>query len=401
MNLFGCSPGHRKEATMLKRAHVIILLLAISACSTFAQHEFDLARFERARVLKAANQYLKDKPITITASHSSRSAGGLHDFFSEGDYWWPDPKNPEGPYIQRDGMTNPDNFVDHRKYLMRLSVQVPALVAAWKLTGDERYARHAVKHLRAWFIDEETKMNPNLQYAQAIHGRFAGRGIGIIDTIHLVEVARAIELLKDSRSFNTTDLGGVIQWFTNYLNWMTTSKNGMDEREAKNNHGTCWVMQVAAFALLVGNRDLVNYCRNRFKTVVVPNQIAVDGSFPEELRRTKPYGYSLFNLDAMATICELLSTAKDNLWTFTSSDGRGISKALGYMYPYIKDKKSWPLKPDVMYDSEWPMRHCSLLFGGRALNRPQYIALWETLPPDSRVDEVIRNFFIRQPVLWN
>jgi hypothetical protein len=159
-------------------------------------------------------------------------------------------------------------------------------------------------------------------------------------------------------------------------------------------------MQVAAFALLVGNRDLVDYCRNRFKTVLVPNQIATDGSFPEELRRTKPYGYSLFNLDAMATICELLSTEKDNLWTFSTTDGRGISKALSYMYPYIKDKKSWPLKPDVMYDAEWPMRHCSLFFAGRALKQPEYIEVWKRLPADSNVDEVIRNFFIRQPVLW-
>ncbi len=379
----------------------IIFLLAISAISTVAQGKFDLARFERARVLKAANQYLKEQPITVTASSSPRSAGGLHDFFSEGDYWWPDPQNPDGPYIQRDGMTNPNNFVDHRKYLMRLSVQVPALVAAWKLTGDERYARHAVKHLRAWFIDEKTKMNPNLQYAQAIHGRFTGRGIGIIDTIHLVEVARAIEWLKDSRPFNTTDLGGVTQWFSDYLQWMTSSKNGIDERDAKNNHGTCWVMQVAAFALLVGNRDLVDYCRNRFKTVLVPNQIVIDGSFPEELRRTKPYGYSLFNLDAMATICELLSTEKDDLWRFSTTDGRGISKALAYMYPFIKNKRSWPLKPDVMYDAEWPMRHCSLFFGGRALKQPEYIELWKTLRADSNVDEVIRNFFIRQPVLWN
>ena len=171
---------------------LVVVCLIVSGSSTLAQVKFDLARFERARVLKAANQYLKELPITVTASTSPRSAGGLHDFFSEGDYWWPDPQNPDGPYIQRDGMTNPNNFVDHRKYLMRLSIQVPALVAAWKLTGDERYARHAVKHLRAWFIDEKTKMNPNLQYAQAIHGRFSGRGIGIIDTIHLVEVARAI-----------------------------------------------------------------------------------------------------------------------------------------------------------------------------------------------------------------
>jgi hypothetical protein len=379
----------------------MICVLALCAIPTAAQAKFNLALFERTRVLKAANQYLKEQPITVTATTSPRSAGGLHDFFSEGDYWWPDPQNPDGPYIQRDGMTNPNNFVDHRKYLMRLSVQVPALVAGWKLTGDERYARHAVKHLRAWFIDEKTKMNPSLQYAQAIHGRFTGRGIGIIDTIHLVEASRAIEWLKDSRSFNTTDLGGVIQWFSDYLQWMTTSKNGIDERDAKNNHGTCWVMQVAAFALLVGRRDLVDYCRNRFKSVLVPNQIATDGSFPEELRRTKPYGYSLFNLDAMATICELLSTEKDDLWTFSTTDGRGISKALAYMYPYIKDKKSWPLKPDVMYDSAWPMRHCSLLFGGQHLKRLEYIEVWKKLPADSNVDEVIRNFFIRQPVLWN
>ena len=378
----------------------ILFLLLLSGTASAQQSNFDVARIDRARVIKAANQYLKEQPITITASTSPRSAGGIHDFFSEGDYWWPDPTNPDGPYIQRDGMTNPNNFVDHRRYLMRVSVQVPALAAAWKLTKDERYAKQAVKHLRAWFIDEKTRMKPSLQFAQAIHGRFTGRGIGVIDTIHLVEVSRAIEILKDSSSLNTNDLGGVIQWFIEYLQWMTTSKNGIDEREAKNNHGTCWVMQVAAFAELVGNQELIAYCRNRFKTVLVPNQIAVNGSFPEELRRTKPYGYSLFNLDAMATICELLSTPNDNLWTFTTSDGRGISKAVEYMYPFIKNKKSWPLKPDVMYDSEWPMRQASLLFAGRALRRPEYIELWKTLPADSKVDEVIRNFFIRQPALW-
>jgi hypothetical protein len=156
---------------------------------------FDVAAFDRHRVLKAANQYLKEKPITITASRCDRSAGGPHDFYSEGDYWWPDPKNPNGPYIQRDGMTNPDNFVDHRRYLMRLSVQVPALTGAWRITCERRYADHAMLHLRAWFVDDATKMNPNLQYAQAIKGRATGRGTGIIDAIHLVEVSRSAQLL--------------------------------------------------------------------------------------------------------------------------------------------------------------------------------------------------------------
>src|SRR5438477_13138 len=127
---------------------------------------FDVAAFDRARVLKAANQYLSEQPATITASHSPRSAGGAHDFFSEGDYWWPDPKNPGGPYVQRDGETNPDNFVEHRRAMVRMSILVPTLTAAYRLTGEQRYARHAIKHLLAWFVDETTKMNPNLQYAQ-------------------------------------------------------------------------------------------------------------------------------------------------------------------------------------------------------------------------------------------
>jgi hypothetical protein len=158
---------------------------------------------------------------------------------------------------------------------MRLSVQVPALAAAWKLTKDARFAEQAVRHLRAWFLDPATRMNPDLQYAQAIHGRVTGRGTGIIDTIHLVEVARAIEALENTKALSHTDLDGIKRWFADYLNWMTTIKHGIEEREARNNHGTCWVMQVAAFARLTGNQGLIVYCRNRFKTVIVPNQMEV------------------------------------------------------------------------------------------------------------------------------
>jgi hypothetical protein len=378
----------------------LLSILFVCESAVPQQANVNVADIDRARILKAANQYLNEKPITITASSSPRTAGGLHDFFSEADYWWPDPKNPSGPYIQRDGMSNPDNFVEHRRALMRLSVQLPALVAAWKLTRDKRYAAKAADHLRAWFIDERTRMNSNLQYAQAIHGITTGRGTGIIDTIHLVEVARAIEVLKDSSALSMSELGAISQWFRDYLTWMTTSKNGTDERDAKNNHTTCWVMQVAAFAHLVGDQRLLEYCRERFKTIIVPNQIATNGSFPEELRRTKPYGYELFNLEAMATVCQILSTPQENLFSFQTADGRGFRKAMEYMAPFIADKKSWPMKPDVMYYDQWPMRQASLLFAGVALKRPDYVELWKKLPPDSNVEEVIRNFFIRQPLLW-
>jgi hypothetical protein len=277
---------------------------------------------------------------------------------------------------------------------------MPALTAAWVLTGEPRYASHAASHLRAWFVDPAALMNPNLQYAQAIHGLFTGRGTGIIDTIHLVEVARAATHLQRSPALNAADSDAVKKWFADYLNWISTSPNGIDERDAKNNHGTCWVMQAAEFANFTGNAQASAECSARFKTALVPNQIAANGSFPLELARTKPYGYSLFNLDALATVCQILSTPGDDLWAFELPDGRGMQKAMAYMFPFIADKKSWPLPPDVEYFDQWPIRQPSLLFAGLAYGRREYLDLWRKLEPDPTTDEIIRNNPIRQPLLW-
>jgi hypothetical protein len=383
-----------------RRSFIGFATIALATRDVFSDERVDVAGIDRPRILRAASRYLHEQPVTITAFRSPRSAGGRHEYSSEGDYWWPDPANPEGPYIQRDGHTNPENFVAHRHALIRLSVHVPALAAAWKVTRDRRYAEHAARHLRAWFLDASTRMEPHLRYAQAIKGRVTGRGIGIIDTLHLVEVARAIDALQSSGGLSHAEHDSVKGWFARYLEWMTTHEYGIAERDAKNNHGTCWVVQVAEFALLTARSDLSAFCRGRVKDVLIPQQMAADGSFPLELARTKPYGYSLFNLDAMAAACQILSTADDNLWTFELPDGRGMRKALAFMAPFIADKTKWPHKPDVMYHDGWPVRHVSLLFGGLAQNRPDYIALWRRLDPDPTVDEIIRNYPIRQPVLW-
>jgi len=359
---------------------------------------------DRTRILKAANAYLNEKPITVTASHSPRSAGGMHDFYSEGDYWWPDPKNPSGPYIRRDGETNPQNFTAHREAMVRLSLQVPALTAAWKITRDaalrKKYAAKVSEHLGAWFVDEATKMNPDLEYAQAISGVNKGRGIGIIDTIHLVEVARSAHLLEQDKALDPAKASGVRAWFAQYVEWMTTSKNGAEERDAKNNHGSCWVMQVAEFASYTGNAKWTDWCRERFRTVLIPDQVVADGSLPLELARTKPYSYALFDMDILSAICQILSRPGNNLWAFATPDGRGMRKVIEYMFPFIEDKRKWPLKPDVEYFDNFPVRQPALLFGGLAYDKPRWIALWKRLDADPTVGEIIRNFPIRQPVLW-
>ncbi|ADY51416.1 hypothetical protein Pedsa_0844 [Pseudopedobacter saltans DSM 12145] len=350
-------------------------------------------------VLEDANWAMAQEPVTVTASSSNRSAGGKNDFFSEGDYWWPDPQNPDGPYIQKDGMTNPDNFVAHRLAMIRFGRIVGALASAYKITGDKKYLTKIEEHLNAWFANPQTKMNPNLLYAQAIKGRFTGRGIGIIDTIHLIEVAQSVYIL--SNKLNAGLVADVKKWFNEYLHWLTTHPYGTAEMNATNNHGTCFVLQVAAFSKLTGNQELHDFCVKRYKEVLLPNQMAEDGSFPQEMRRTKPYGYSLFNLDVMTALVHILSSdSKVNLWNYQTDKGLSIKKGIEFMYPYVVDKSKWPLKPDVMYWEEWPVAHPFLLFGASAYNRKEWFNAWTKLKHQLTVEEVVRNMPVKYPLIW-
>lgn len=354
----------------------------------------------RKETISRADEAMKMAPETVTKFRCERSTGGIHDFYSEGDYWWPDPENPAGPYIQRDGMTTPENFVAHRKVMIRLSQIIGSLASAYKITGDEKYVKAALPHLKAWFVDSTTLMNPSLTYAQAIKGRFTGRGIGIIDTIHLMEVAQGVIIMQEAKCFDKEILLAVKSWFSEYLQWLTTHPYGKDEMNAKNNHGTCFVMQVAAFARLTGNDKLLDFCRDRFKNILLPSQMAEDGSFPLELKRTKPYGYSLFNLDAMSVLCHILSDSKNDLWNYRTADGRSIKKGIEYLYPYIADKSRWPFSKDVMYWDNWPVAQPALVLGAEAFNNSQWFETWKNLEHFPRVEEVIRNLPIRNPLIW-
>jgi hypothetical protein len=142
------------------------------------------------------------------------------------------------------------------------------------------------------------------------------------------------------------------------------------------------------------------WCRERFRSVLVPRQIAPNGSLPLELARTKPYSYSLFDMDIFCGIAQSLSTKEEDLWSFSTKDGRGLRKMMEFMYPYIKDKSRWPYRHDVEHFEDFPVRNPALLFSGIVYGDQDYIMLWKTLNPDPVVPEVIRNFPIRQPLLW-
>jgi hypothetical protein len=363
--------------------------------------DFDVAVIDRDRILKAAAAARDLPSISITEHRAKLSEGGPNDFYSNGDYWWPDPAKPDGlPYIQRDGQTNPDNFNHHRMAVRNLRDAVAALAAAYQITRDDRHVAKAMDLLRVFFLDPATRMNPHLNFAQAIPGRSPGRGIGIIDTLHLIEIPPAVEAMKESPAFPPEAAAGLKQWFAAYLDWMITSRNGLEEAAAKNNHSVAYWLQAAVFARFTGDGKRLAECRRQFKEVIVPAQMAADGSFPAELARTKPYAYSIFQLDNMATLCQVLSAPGDDLWHFALPDGRGIRKAVAYLQPFLADKSKWPLKPDVQAWDGWPARQPVLLFAGLALGEESWLDLWRKLPPDPADPEVQRNIAITQPLLW-
>lgn len=340
-------------------------------------------------------------PVVLTDAIATMSEGGIHDYYSNGDYWWPNPDTSDGlPYIRRDGESNPGNFDSHRILLRSMRTHVANLSAAYRLTGHEAYARKAVQLLQAFFLHEETLMHPHLLYAQAIPGICSGRGIGIIDTLHLIDVPLAVEALKGSEAMIEPIYEGLQRWFASYLHWMKTHPNGVEEMNADNNHGVCWFVQASVFGWFTGDEAMLHFCRERFKTSLLPDQMAPDGSFPRELARTKPYGYSIFVLDNMVTLCHVLSIPEDNLWNYELPDGRSIRKGLDFLVPYISDKAAWPYPPDVEHDEGWPAQVSSLLFAGLALGRPEYISLWQRLDRSPADAEVRRNIAIRQPLLW-
>ena len=368
---------------------------AVSAPATNAA--FDLEAIERDRILAKANAALAEEPVTITKYRGPYSRGGPNDFYTMGDSWFPDPASTNGmPYKQRPGEVNPENFNAHKKCLWQLQDNVAALAAAYQITGKSRYATVAAEWLRVFFIDPSTRMNPSLEFAQAVPGVFKGRSLGVSDALPLVEVAKAVEVLQKSPNFSPEILEGMKDWASNYVAWLTVNV-GENSDGLSNNHTLIYWLQVATFAELIGDQDQVADSRTHYELFLLPGQINADGSFNKG-GKFRTYSTAVAQMDDLAVLAQQLSTPGDNLWHFKSANDRNVRMAVDYMYPFIEDRSQWPkLDPQ---EEGWPGRRVGLLFAGLAYNEPRYIALWKKFPAEPPQDDVRRYTIATQPILW-
>ncbi|MES2775290.1 MAG: alginate lyase family protein [Bacteroidota bacterium] len=310
------------------------------------------------QLVKDAEKALQFGPVSVMEKKNLPPSGDKHDYMSLAPYFWPDPSKPNGlPYMRKDGETNPEvkNYKD-KEYMPKLCEEVSTLALAYYFSEEKKYAEHAAKLIRVWFLDTATRMNPNLNFGQAIKGVTNGRGAGMIDTRHFVKLIDAAQLLQHSKAFTAEDYIGLQQWFSNFLNWMQASKIGLDEMDAKNNHGIWYDVQRLSMALFLDSAELA-------KKIVLNAQERLDkqmdasGSFPLEMERTTSLHYTTFAMQAFFHVAKMAEKTGINFWTYKSPSGKSLQKGLDVLQPYLAGQKKWagPQIKDFEFEEGLPL----------------------------------------------
>lgn len=333
---------------------------------------------------KQAGAFLKMKPVSVMDKSFTPVSGSKHDYMSQAPYFWYDSSKPKGlPYLRRDGERNPEiNKITDKKNLGNLEEATKTLGLAYYLTADEKYAAKAAELIRYWFFNEATRMNPNLDYAQGIPGINNGRGIGIIESRAFTGIADAVGLIEGSNSWDQNDANLLQQWYTQFLNWMLTSKNGGEEHRAKNNHGTWYYVQVIDFALFTSDKAKAKQLAQE-SMARLDSQLTKEGKQPLELERTKALGYSTMNLRGWFEAATLAKQAGVDLYNYRTSKGADLRTALNWLMPYALNEKEWTYKQIEKYDATeiYPL----LLQAAQKYNDPTYLAKANAIKKDNNV----------------
>jgi Alginate lyase len=334
------------------------------------------------RLRADADKRMKDGPWSVTSDRPKGVDLDPHEYYCEAAYYWPNPENPNGPYLRKDGQPNPARIVANQTALTAMSDAIFSLGVASFLLDNPAYGKRAAVLIHTWFLNPKTRMNPDLDYAQSIPGVNNGRGSGVVDGRFLVRAIQGMEFLEQTSNWDAKDQAAVHKWFEDYLRWLLSSDNAGDERRSGNNHSSWWAAQVAAAGSFVGDSKAQQLAFDFYRDALLPRQILPNGSAPREEARARSLRLSSLNLEALSIICRIAQVrGGGNLWTDRTRSGASIGAAIDYLTPYLVDPKKWSKEQtgDIPYDNL-----DFLAFAGMGLQKPEYIADYRKLErPDS------------------
>ncbi|MCG7600314.1 alginate lyase family protein [Halomonas sp. McH1-25] len=322
-------------------------------------------------LVEEADEALRAPLYSVVDKTQLPASGDRHDYFSFAPYWWPNPDTEDGlPYVRRDGEYNEATKSDatDKQRMIDFAKDVHALGLAYYYTGQRAYAEKAARQVVNWFVDPDTRMNPNMRYAQAIPGRVDGRDIGIIDSRMLIRVADAIELIRPADVLTASESARIQDWYREFLTWLLTSENGVEEGKADNNHGTWYDAQVVAFALFTGEDGIA-----RRQLQVTRERIAEhfdgQGKQKEELERTRPWHYTNFNLEAYQLLARYGEKLGEDIWGH-GAKGRSLREGFEFVADHAsKGKDTWSFKE--LHEFEASDALANMLAAARAYDDPR------------------------------
>jgi len=296
-------------------------------------------------LFKWADLFLGASPNSVMEKQQLPASGDKHDFLSLAPYCWPDPKSPNGlPYKCLDSLgVNPAILeVPDKENMKDMITRVKTLALAYHFSHNETYASKAAELLHVWFLDGHTKMNPNMQFSEAVIGEHNGTSHGIIGAKQLPEVIASIHMIENSSSWTSQDQQRMKGWFTHYLEWLIHSQSGIKEAKSKNNHGTWYDVQASAIGLFVNKTEITDRIFHKWLDRQIAIQILPDGRQPLELSRPTSLQYSIFNLLGLFELAKTAEETGIDMWNFKTPQGAGLQKALDYLMPFLLNKNSWP-----------------------------------------------------------
>ena len=297
-----------------------------------------------SNLLVKAERELKRQPVSVLDKSLVPPSGDKKDYISVGPYWWPDESKPDGlPWIQKDGQVNPASRTDgsDKPNMNDMLFQVSTLTLANYYTKQEKYGLYAAKLIDTWFLDPVTGMNPSLSFGQAVPGKSDGRKYGVIETRWFVRLIDDVILLSQEGQLSPNQQSQFKQWISDYLTWLTTDELGVGACDVHNNHGTFCEAQVAAYAWFVGDTDKASKYVNRVFKTRLDKQVEPDGAQPDELSRTRPLHYSLFNLEAYFIAARVADHLGMDMWNYVTPKGISLKQALDFLIPAINKQGHW------------------------------------------------------------
>ena len=310
-----------------------------------AKDSFFVANFKK--LMKEATIALNFVADPVTNKKEVPPSNDMHDYLSYAPYKWPDTLKKDGlPWVTRDGVINPvfySSDTDFNRTATFFEV-IEVLSWAYYFSEDIRFAEKAIALIKTWYLNSETKVNPNINFGQRVPGAADGRKAGVQEWCNQSSVVTALQIFEVEGLLATDVKIGMQLWFEEYLTWLTTNPMAIEAGFTRQNHANHYNYQVVGLMMFLGKNDAAKKAVEEAKQNRIADQISPNGKQPRELGRTRSVHYASLNLWSMTELALMGQKLGIDLWNYETTDYRSLKKAFSYLTPFVSGDKKWQYK---------------------------------------------------------